>query len=139
MSDNKTTASEAKVSDYIAGLPQARRQEAEELVKIMHQATGAPAVMWGTAIVGFGTHHYKYETGREGDICAVGFSVRKAALTLYGVIHYQEITQNEPLLPQLGTHKLGKGCLYIAKLKDIDAKILEKMVARAYIKRHNVA
>jgi hypothetical protein len=84
--------------------------------------------MWGPSIVGFGVHRYKYESGREGEICKIGFSPRKAALTLYGM----GIERNAAVLARLGKHSTGKGCLYIKKLADVDAGVLDELIAAAW-------
>jgi hypothetical protein len=90
--------------------------------------------MWGPGIVGFGKQHYKYESGREGDIMAVGFAPRKAALVLYGVIYYEH---NREQLEKLGAVTAGKGCLYIKDLDKIDKHTLEKMISDAFVQNNN--
>ena len=91
-------------------------------------------MMWGTSIVGFGIHHYKYESGREGEICLVGFSSRKGDISVYGVSGSPD---HAALLSRLGKHKRGKGCLYIRKMSDVDQKVLERLIARSVAeKRH---
>ena len=82
--------------------------------------------MWGTSIVGFGIQHYKYESGREGEICLVGFSSRKSDISVYGV---SSSPDHAALLSQLGKHNMGKGCLYIRKMSDVDQKVLERLIA----------
>jgi hypothetical protein len=94
----------------------------------MARATKQPPKMWGSSIVGFGSHHYRYESGREGDVCLVGFSSRKGDITVYGLT---AAPGHEALIAKLGKHKAGKGCLYIRSLGDIDLKVLEKLVADA--------
>jgi hypothetical protein len=94
----------------------------------MKSATGEKAKMWGPSIIGFGTLHYKYESGREGDTVLVGFSPRKAATVLYSLLGFHGATT---LLVKLGKHTTGKGCLYIKKLSDIDQKVLEQLIANA--------
>ncbi len=84
--------------------------------------------MWGLGIVGFGSYHYRYESGREGDMCLVGFSSRKGDISVYGL---NAAPSHEALMAKLGKHKAGKGCLYIRKLADIDGKVLEQLVAGA--------
>jgi len=126
---NKTQPTDASVAQYLAAIEsEERRQDCEALVRLMQKVTGEPARMWGTGIVGFGTRHYRYESGREGDICRVGFASRKGDISLYGS---GSAPWREELLAQLGKHKTGKGCLYIRRLSDIDAKILEKLVAES--------
>jgi hypothetical protein len=125
--ENKTKETKASVSGYITALPdEAKRADAKALAKMMQAATGEKPKMWGPSIIGFGTVHYVYESGREGDMPLVGFSPRKPALVLYGVARTAEA-----MLPKLGKYTTGKGCLYIKKLADVDAKVLEKMIAFA--------
>src|SRR5665213_622187 len=125
--ENKTKATKASVTGFIAALPdEAKRADAKTLVKMMQAATGEKSAMWGPSIVGFGSVHYVYESGREGDMPLIGFSPRKPALVLYGVARTAEA-----MLPKLGKYTTGKGCLYIKKLADVDVKVLEKMIAFA--------
>jgi hypothetical protein len=127
MAENKTKPTKVSVAGFIAALPdEPKRADAKTLVKLMQVATGERPAMWGPSIVGFGTVHYVYESGREGDMPLVGFSPRKPALVLYGVAN-----SAKPLLEKLGKHTTGKGCLYIKKLADVDVKVLEKMIALA--------
>lgn len=124
------------VEDFLETIENSRRQQdSHELIGLMKSATGVSPKMWGTSIIGFGTHHYKYDTGREGDTVAVGFSPRKSALVLYGVVYYD---QNSEEVTKLGKYKLGKGCLYITKLEDVDTALLKKMIAEAFSLRNNV-
>ncbi|GAA1131129.1 DUF1801 domain-containing protein [Arthrobacter flavus] len=106
-----------------------RRKDAEILVELMTDVTGQPPTMWGPTIIGFGSYHYRYDSGREGDAAAVGFSPRKANLVLYGLTEGSEYGF---LLKQLGKHKRGSSCLYINKLADIDLKILEQLIRNGY-------
>jgi hypothetical protein len=125
--ENKTKETKASVSGFIAALPdETKRADAKALVKMMQAATGEKPKMWGPSIVGFGSVHYVYDSGREGDMPLVGFSPRKPALVLYGVARTAEA-----MLPKLGKYTTGKGCLYIKKLADVDVKVLEKMIAFA--------
>lgn len=110
-----------------------RRNDSRELIRIMQEATNSTPTLWGS-IVRFGKHHYKYETGREGDTVAVGFSPRKNALALYGLLDHEE---NLKEVSKLGKFKLGKGCLYINKLSDIDTSVLAEMIIQAYKHRNN--
>jgi nucleoid DNA-binding protein len=118
------------VQSYIAGVASpTRRRDAQTMVDLMARVTGEQAAMWGTSIVGFGTYHYRYESGREGDAPAAGFSPRKAALTVYladGVGAHAE------LLERLGVHSVGVGCLYIKDLERVDLGVLETIVAKSY-------
>jgi Domain of unknown function (DU1801) len=131
--ENKTKATSASVSGFIAAIPDAaKRADAKALIKMMQEATGEKPKLWGPSIVGFGSHHYVYESGREGDMPVVAFSPRKPALVLYIAA---TDPPNKPLLAKLGRHATGKGCLYIKKLADVDGKILETMIARAVARR----
>ncbi len=95
----------------------------------MEELTGEEAVMWGTSIVGFGSYHYKYESGREGDMPLVSFSPRKQSMTVYIMPGLDEY---EAMLAELGKHKIGKSCLYINKLADVDENMLRRLIKRAY-------
>ena len=129
MAENKTKPTETSVVAFVDALPeQARRTDAKKLIKLMSKASGEKATLWGPSIIGFGTYHYKYESGREGDTMLVGFSPRKAALVLYGVTGTERAAS---LLSQLGLHTTGKGCLYIKKLSDIDENTLEKLIVHS--------
>lgn len=129
MAENKTKETDASVDSYFAAIKdETRRKDCEALAKLMAKATKHPPKLWGKSIVGFGSYHYKYESGREGDICLVGFSSRKSDISLYGL---NAAPAHEALIPKLGKHKAGKGCLYIRRLSDIDLKVLEKLVVDA--------
>jgi hypothetical protein len=129
MTDNKTKPTSLSVAAFIAAIPDsARRADAKALVKTMQSASGEKPRMWGPSIIGFGSCHYKYESGREGDMPLIGFSPRKAASVLYGVIGPEDC---KALLPKLGKHTTGKGCLYIKKLADVDQKVLDAMVVKS--------
>jgi hypothetical protein len=129
MAENKTKETDASVDAYLAAIKdEERHKDCLALAKLMAKASKHPPRMWGTSIVGFGSHHYRYESGREGDTCLVGFSSRKGDITVYGLT---SAPGHEELIPKLGRHKAGKGCLYIRKLSDIDLKVLEKLVADA--------
>jgi hypothetical protein len=127
MGDNKTKPTEISVAAFVDALPDlARREDAKALVKLMRRATGEKPKMWGPSIVGFGSYHYTYESGREGDMPLVGLSPRKAATVLYGL---RGSGESEALLAKLGKYTTGKGCLYIKKLADVDRAVLEELVA----------
>ena len=96
--------------------------------ELMEEVTGEPATMWGGSIVGFGTHHYKYESGREGDMPLVGFSPRKKAITLYIMSGFDT---HDELLGKLGKHSTGKACLYIKKTEDVDLDVLRELVMQS--------
>ena len=104
-----------------------RRADAKALVKLMQSASGEKPKMWGPSIIGFGSHHYRYESGREGDMPLVGFSPRKAATVLY----VAGLSDSAALLAKLGKHTTGKGCLYIKKLADVDQQVLEALVVKS--------
>lgn len=131
--ENKTKVTGSSVGAFVDVIEdETRRADAKALVKLMQDATGEKAKMWGPSIVGAGTYHYKYESGREGDSPLVGFSPRKAASVLYGVTGFSGA---EDMLAQLGKHTMGKGCLYIKKLSDVDRKVLEKLIVEAVAAR----
>ena len=129
MAKPKTTPTEQSVSDFIDAVPdETKRDDARAVLRLMQQITDQPAVMWGPSIIGFGTYHYVYESGREGDWMLTGFSPRKTALTIYlmsGVERYSE------LLDKLGKHKTGKSCLYIKRLSDIDMSVLQQLIEQS--------
>jgi hypothetical protein len=129
MAENKTKPTKLSVAAFINALPEpTRRADARALVKLMQSAAGEKPKMWGSSIIGFGSYHYRYESGREGDMPVVAFSPRKAAIVLYGMIGFSEAAA---LLATLGKHATGKGCLYIKKLADVDQRVLEALVAKA--------
>ena len=129
MATNKTTPTDASVCDYLGAINvESRRSDCEVLVKLMAKATGEKAKMWGSSIVGFGTHTYKYASGKDGEICLVGFSSRKGDISIYGT---RAASSEEGLLERLGKHKKGKGCLYIGKLSDVDLTVLEQLITSA--------
>jgi len=126
MAKNKTTETESSVTDFINAVEDtAKRNDSFELVKIMQKESGFESKMWGPGIIGFGSYHYKYDSGHEGDAPLVAFSPRKAAISLYC---YTTTENKEELLSKLGKHKASKGCIYIKKLTDIDTEILRKMI-----------
>ena len=129
MAESKTKATGASVHGYFAAIgDHTRRKDCETLAQLMTKATKQPPKMWGSSIVGFGSYHYKYESGREGESCLVGFSSRKGDISVYGL---NAAVDAEELLATLGTHKAGKGCVYIKTLADVDLKVLAKLVASA--------
>lgn len=126
MVDSKIQVSSINVADYLAAITdESRRADCVALSQLMTLASGQQTVMWGTTIVGFGRYHYKYDRGREGDSCAVGFSSRKGDITVY--LTEAVLAQAERVTP-LGKCKLGKGCLYIRKFADIDQQVLSDLV-----------
>ncbi len=129
MAENKTKATKASVAAYIAALTdQTRRADAKALVKLMQSATGEKPKMWGPSIIGFGSCHYTYDSGREGDMPLVGFSPRKAATVLYIT---RGFSGSEELVAKLGKHTGDRGCLYVKKLADVDQKVLERLVVKS--------
>jgi hypothetical protein len=124
MAELKTRATKASVDTFLQGIKdEKRRQDCYAISKIMEKVTKAEPKMWGTSIVGFGDHHYVYESGREGDWFITGFSPRAQNLTLYTMGSF-----DSELLKKLGKYKTGKGCLYINKLEDVDVKVLQELI-----------
>lgn len=125
----KTKPTESSVSAYLDAIEdEGRRKDCKELAKLMTKVTACKPKMWGTSIVGFDQYHYRYASGHEGDACVVGFSSRKGDLSVYMAAGY---TGAEGLLAELGKHKLGKACLYLKWLSDVQMPVLEKLLARA--------
>jgi hypothetical protein len=133
MAENKTKQTTVSVTAFIDAIAEPKRQAAAKaLVKLMQRATGEKAKMWGPSIIGFGSYHYVYESGREGDMPLVGFSPRKPATVFYGL---SSAEASSALLPKLGKHTTGKGCLYVKDLADVDQKVLEEMVVKSVAAR----
>ena len=131
MASNKTKPTAVSVTAFVNALAEpTRRADAKALIGLMKSATGEEPRMWGPSIIGFGTHHYKYESGREGDTVLVGFSPRRPATVLYGVMSCDNA---ESLLAKLGKHTTGKGCLYIQKLSDVDPRVLEELIVGSVV------
>jgi hypothetical protein len=128
MADNKTQPTSISAAGFLAAIDGQRGVDAQALSAMMENVSKEPAAMWGPSIVGFGLRRYKYESGREGEICKIGFSPRKAALTLYGM----GIEQNAPIAARLGKHTTGKGCLYVKKLKDVNLDVLRELIEAAW-------
>ena len=127
MADAKTKPAAASVEAYIAAIEsEERRADCRELVRLMSKVTKEPATMWGTSIVGFDSYHYTYASGHSGDSCVAGFSSRKGDISVYLTAGFPG---HEDLLAKLGRHKMGKACLSIRRLSDVDMEILEKLVA----------
>lgn len=125
----KTTPTTASVDAFIDQVgDQQKREDSRAIATLMAEVTGAAPVMWGTSIVGFGQYHYRYESGREGDFFETGFAPRKRALTLYIMAGF---SQYDALLADLGKFTLGKSCLYIKRLADVDMAILRELVERS--------
>lgn len=128
MAELKTKQNAASVEDFLNSVePAEKRQDAKTIEKLMRKVSGQAPKMWGSAIVGYGTYHYTYASGREGDWMQIAFSPRKQNLTLYLMPGYQ-FPQMKDLLAKLGKHSIGKGCLYIKKLADVDVKVLEQLM-----------
>lgn len=129
MTELKTRVNEASVEEFLKSVKdEGTREDCYKIIEIMSKATKAPPKMWGTSIVGFGSYHYKYASGREGDWMLAGFSPRKQNLTLYIMSGFEEY---DSLLRKLGKHSTGKSCLYIKRLADVDMKVLKEIVTRS--------
>lgn len=129
MAQNKTQPTDADVGQHLNQIPDPRRQaDARVVCDVMAEITGFPPRMWGPSMIGFGDHHYVYESGREGDTFVVGLAARKSAITLY-------LTSLRPLdsdaLERLGRHRTGKGCVYIPSLADVDLDALRDLIRTA--------
>jgi len=129
MSDLKTRPNDRSVEEFLGVIEdEAKRQDCHRIVEIMQEVTGEPPRMWGDSIVGFGSYHFKYASGREGDWFLAGFSPRKQNLTLYIMTGFDG---EETLLGRLGKYTTGKACLYIKKLADVDQAVLKELVTRS--------
>ena len=138
MAEQKTKPTPASVDEFVKAIGDPkRREDCLTLIALMKKTTKCEPRMWGSSIVGFGDHHYRYESGREGDTFILGFSPRKDALTLYlgpcGIDRFQDT------LDQLGKHKTGKGCLYIRRLDDVNQSVLATLLKKAATNLHNSA
>lgn len=137
MAELKTKKNDASVEKFLNSVKdEKKRQDSFTILKLMKQITKAEPKMWGTSIIGFGSYHYKYASGREGDWFVAGFSPRKQNLTLYIMSGFSKYPE---LLKKLGKFKTGKACLYINKIEDIDIKILKELIKQsvAYLKKPN--
>jgi len=131
---NKTTENEGSVTDFINSVAdETKRADSFKIVELIEQHTGIPAKMWGPAIVGFDSYHYKYDSGREGDAPLFGFSPRANAISLYLANDFPE---RDELLARFGKHTTAKACVYIKKLSDVDTEVLKTMAEKSmkYIK-----
>lgn len=129
MAELKTKPTPESVTAYLNGIePEQKRQDSWQILELMQKATGQKPQMWGDTIVGFGSYHYKYASGREGDWFLTGFAPRKQNLTLYIMAGFD---QYDELMEKLGKHKTGKSCLYINKLADIDLDVLENLLQQS--------
>jgi hypothetical protein len=138
MATNKTDQTKESPEDYINTYVENAQKKADsfELIKLMKKWSGFEARMWGPTIIGFGRYHYKYKSGHEGDAPLLGFSPRKAAFSLYV---YTPIKEHEHYLERLGKFKIGKACIYVTKLSNIDLKVLEEisLASIAYLNEHH--
>ena len=128
MSEAKTRPTGVAVDAFLAGLPEPQQADSRALIALMREVTGEEPRMWGPSIVGFGSYHYRYATGREGDAPLTSFSPRKQNLTVYLSYGFEE---QEELLARLGKHKLGKACLYVKRLADVDQAALRELVQQS--------
>ena len=129
MAENKTKATEASVDKFIAALPENRRADTKALIKLMQAVSRQKPKMWGASIIGFGSHHYRYDSGREGDMPLICFAPRKSASVIYNMG-----AADKSLLERLGKHSLSGSCLHIAKLADVDSKVLKTLVEKSFAK-----
>jgi hypothetical protein len=135
MAELKTKPTEVTVDSFLDTVTDEKvRKDCFTIIQIMEKVTSEKPKMWGPSIIGFGKYHYKYDSGHEGDYCLTGFSPRKGNLSIYV---YAGLPNQADLLVKLGKHKIGKGCLYIKKLDDVDLDVLERMVVQAvdYLKK----
>ena len=129
MAENKTQPTKESVSGFLKKVSdKGRREDCLKVLEIMKDVTGEEPKMWGSSIVGFGRYHYKYESGREGDSMITGFSPRKGDLTLYIMGGFEPVSD---LMARLGKHKIGKSCLYLKNLDDVDLGVLRKIVEKS--------
>ena len=134
--DNKTKPTSVTPRAYISGLDEGRRKrEADILLPWFETVTGLKGQMWGPSMIGFGRYHYKYDSGREGDFMMTGFAPRKAAMTLYIMPGYRDMSET---LARLGPHRIGKSCLYINRLESVDMDVLAEIVTDgvAYMRKN---
>ena len=130
MAENKTQPTDVPVESFLATVKHERRRaEGAALVELMTEVTGEPAVMWGPSIIGFGSYHYRYASGREGDMPRVGFSPRTGQLVFYGL---QDHPASPALLEQLRPHSTGASCVYVKRLDSVDLEVLRDLVDLAY-------
>lgn len=129
MYEAKTKPTAVSVESYLAAIADdVRREDCRALSDLMQRLSGCAPTMWGTSIVGFGQYHYKYASGHEGDSCLIGFSSRKGDISVYLLAGY-ETDETRSLLAQLGRHKIGKACLYLRRLSDVQLPVLEQLIA----------
>lgn len=127
--ENKTKETQVSVDDFISAVTdEQQRLDAIKIADMMTRVSGYPPKMWGPSIIGFGKYHYKYESGREGEMCRIGFSPRKGQTVLYIMRGFQEY---DGILSGLGKYKTGKSCLYVKRISDVDEKVLEEICVRS--------
>ncbi len=132
MAELKTKQNEGDVNSFLDSVePEWKRDDSREILAMMKKITGEEPKMWGASIVGFGSYHYKYKSGREGDWFLTGFSPRKQSMTVYMMGGYAETSE---LLQKLGKHKTSVGCLYFKKLAELDLKVLEELIKKSIAK-----
>jgi hypothetical protein len=132
MATRKSSAmhpTEASVAEFLARVPERRRDDARRLCAMMQEITGEPPAMWGTGIIGFGSYHYRYPSGREGDSALASFAPRSEHLVIYLVGEFTG--RHRSVLARLGPHKAGKGCLYLRRLDDVDHDALRELIDRS--------
>lgn len=131
--ENKTKETQADVAAFLNKIEDAqKRADSIRIAEIMEEVSGFPPKMWGPAIVGFGTYHFKYDSGREGDFLIVGFSPRKAEISLYLGTDFED---RDALLAQLGKHKTAKSCIYVKKMADINEEALRELIRRSVARK----
>jgi len=131
MSDLKTKPEKTDPREFIAKVkPESKRKDAETVMTMMERLSGEQPVMWGPSMIGFGSYHYKYDSGREGDWFLTGFSPRKSNFSLYIMAGFDKY---EKLMSKLGKYKTGKSCLYVKKLDDIDLDVLEELITGSLV------
>ena len=130
MAEAKTKPTQLPAEEYIAQMADpARQADCLELLKLMSRSTQQPPVMWGASIVGFGSYQYTYASGHSGESCATGFAARKSDISIYLMA---DTPAQQELLSRLGKHKMGKACLSIRRLADVDLKVLEQLVSESF-------
>ena len=130
MAELKTKQTNDSVTNFLNSVEdETKRKDSFTILRIIKEVTKLEPKMWGTSIIGFGSYHYKYDSGHEGDMCLVGFSPRKQSITLYLMMGN---VKADKLLNELGRHKTGKGCLYINKLDDIDTTVLKQLIITCF-------
>ncbi len=130
MAAGTTAPTGASVDEFVAQLVDSQqREDSRRLIALMEQISGHPPVMWGSSIIGFDSYHYRYETGREGDMCTLGFAPRARDLALYFV---NGLTLYAHELENLGPHRAAKSCLYVRRLDGVDIDVLTRMLTHAY-------